>query len=227
MLSPEEWNALWLSLRVSTWAVVFGLPPAILAAYALARMPLRARWLFDTLINLPLVLPPVVTGYLLLVLLGRHGPLGAFFYNTLGIRLAFTWFAAAIAAGVVAFPLTVRAIRLAFQAVDPRLEAAARSLGASPLNAFLTVTLPLSLRGIVAGAVLGFARGLGEFGATVVVAGNIPGVTQTLPLAIYSRIQRPDGVAGGWRLVVLSIALACLALAAGEWLEHRERRRRA
>lgn len=227
MLSPEEWSAVWLSLRVSACAVVLGMPPAILVAYALARGPLRARWALDTVVNLPLVLPPVVTGYLLLTLLGRHGPVGGFLYNTFGVRVAFTWFAAAIAAGVVGFPLMVRAIRLAFQAVDPRLEAAARSLGASPVNAFCTVTLPMSLRGIVAGAVLGFARGLGEFGATIVVAGNIPGVTQTLPLAIYSRIQRPDGVSGSWRLVALSVALACLALAAGEWLEHRERRRHA
>ncbi|MDX9971481.1 MAG: molybdate ABC transporter permease subunit [FCB group bacterium] len=227
MLSPEEWSAVGLSLRVSAWAVVLGLPPAVAVAYALARGSLRTRWALDTFVNLPLVLPPVVTGYLLLVLLGRHGPLGAFVYNTFGLRIAFTWQAAAIAAGVVGFPLMVRAIRLAFQTVDPRLEAAARSLGASPINAFFTVTLPLSTRGIVAGAVLGFARGLGEFGATIVVAGNIPGITQTLPLAIYSRIQHPGGIAGSWRLVALSVALACLALAAGEWLEHRERRRHA
>lgn len=227
MLSPEEWDAVVLSLRVSLWAVALGLPPAVAIAYALARGSFRARWVLDTLVNLPLVLPPVVTGYLLLLLLGRHGPIGALFFDTFGLRMAFTWHAAAIAAAVVGFPLMVRAIRLAFQAVDPRLEAAARSLGASPLNAFITVTLPLSTRGIVAGAVLGFARGLGEFGATIVVAGNIPGVTQTLPLAIYSRIQRPDGIAGSWRLVALSVALACLALAAGEWLEMRERRRHA
>jgi molybdate transport system permease protein len=227
MLSPEEWSAVALSLWVSAWAVALGLPPAIAVAYALARGSFRARWLLDTLVNLPLVLPPVVTGYLLLLLLGRHGPLGSLLYRAFGLRLAFTWEAAAVAACVVAFPLMVRAVRLSFQSVDPRLESAARSLGAGPMDAFFSVTLPLSVRGIVAGAVLGFARGLGEFGATLVVAGNIPGVTQTIPLAIFSRIQRPDGFSGSGRLVAVSVLIACVALAAGEWLEHRERKRRA
>lgn len=227
MLNPEEASALWLSLRVSAVAVLAGMPPAVLVAYLLARGRFRARWALDTLVNLPLVLPPVVTGYLLLVLFGRRGPVGAFLYETFGIRVAFTWQAAALAAAVVGFPLMVRAVRLAFQGIDPRLESAARSLGAGPVAAFLTVTLPLGFRGIVAGAVLGFARALGEFGATIVVAGNIPGVTRTIPLAIFSQIQRPGGIADSWRLVALSILLACAALAAGEWLEHRERRRHA
>lgn len=227
MPNPETWSAVALSLRVSAVAVALSLPFAVAIAYALARWHSRARWFVDVLVNLPLVLPPVVTGYLLLVLLGRRGPLGAFLYDTLGIRVAFTWQAAAIAAAVVGFPLMVRAIRLAFQGIDPRLEAAARSLGASPLAAFFTVSLPLATRGIAAGAVLAFARGLGEFGATIVVAGNIPGLTQTIPLAVYSRIQRPGGEAEAWPLVLLSVALACAALAAGEWLEYRERRRHA
>lgn len=224
-LTAEEWTALALSLRVSLVAVVVSLPLGILAAYALARGRFWGRRLLELAVDLPLVLPPVVTGYLLLVLLGPKGPVGGAIQRWFGGRLVFNWQAAAIASAVVSFPLLVRAVRVAFEGIDPRLAAAARSLGASPVDAFLSVSLPLAWRGIVAGTVLAFARSLGEFGATIMVAGNIEGQTRTIPLALYSLTNRPGGVEQSWRLVAVSIVLAALALAASAWIERRHARR--
>jgi molybdate transport system permease protein len=220
-LTKEEWSALRLSFQVGLGAVLVSLPPGIAIAYFLARRSFVGKWLIQAIVDLPLVLPPVVTGYLLLVLLGPRGPIGSVLDNWFGVRLVFTWKAAALASAVVSFPLMVRAIRLAFQSVDPRLEMAARSLGANRTDAFLTVTVPLALRGIIAGCVLAFARSIGEFGATIMIAGNIEGKTRTIPLAIFSLVNRPDGVEQSWRLVVVSILLACAALAIGELIEKR------
>ncbi len=224
VLTEMEWNALRLSLLVASVAVLASLPVAIPLAYRLARSRSRGMWIVETLVNLPLVLPPVVTGYLLLVAFGRSSPLGGFIERVLGFSIAFTWIGAAIAAAVVGFPLMVRAIRLAFEAVDPRLELAARSLGANRLGSFLTVSLPLAKRGVIAGAVLAFARGVGEFGATIMIAGNIPGKTQTLPLAVYSLTEQPDGFAESWRLVALSVAIAAAAIVVSRWVERRQRK---
>lgn len=220
-LTREEWNALRLSFQVATSASLAALPFAVAAGYLLARFRFHGRWLIEVLVNLPLVLPPVVVGYLLLMILGPRGPLGSLLEQWLGVRIVFTWWGAAIASVVVSFPLMVRAIRITFQAVDPRLEMAARSLGAGPLRTFFTVSLPLARRGVIAGCVLGFARSLGEFGATIMVAGNIEGKTRTIPLAIYTVTNQPDGMHRSWRLVALAIALACGALAVSEWLERR------
>jgi molybdate transport system permease protein len=219
-LTADEWLALRLSFRVSLCAVLASLPPAIAAGYLLARWQSRGKWLLELAVNLPLVLPPVVTGYLLLMLFAPRGPLGGALENALGVRIVFSWMGAAIAAAVVSFPLMVRAIRLAFQAVDPRLEMAARSLGAGRFGAFFSVTLPLARSGVLAGCVLAFARSLGEFGATIMVAGNIVGETQTIPLAIFSDWNR-GADAQVWRLVTISIGLAAAALVASEWLERR------
>lgn len=227
LLSPEEWDAFSLSVRVAVCAVLLSLPFGIAVGYLFARRSFPGKSLVETAVYLPLVLPPVVTGYILLVLFGRNGPIGAFLEEAFGIRIMFTWLAAALAAAVVGFPLMVRAIRLAFEGVDPRLEAAARSLGASRIAAFFTVSLPLAFRGVAAGSVLAFARSLGEFGATIMVAGNIPGQTQTIPLAVYSFAQRPGGLETGWRLIALSVILAALALMISEWLDRRGRRRDA
>jgi molybdate transport system permease protein len=224
ILTPEELTALWLSSTVATSAASVGLPFAVAIGYLLARGAFKGRWLVEAVVNLPLVLPPVVTGYLLLVCFGPRGPIGSLFADWFGVKIVFTWSAAVLAAMVVSFPLMVRAIRLAFQSVDPRLEMAARSLGASRLSAFFSVTLPLARRGLVAGWLLAFARGLGEFGATIMVAGNIAGQTRTIPLAIYSMRSRLGGVGQCWRLVALSIILACGALAVSEWLERRQAR---
>lgn len=223
----DGWGPVGLSLWVAFWAVLCSLPPAVAIGYWLARGRSSARWAVETVVNLPLVLPPVVTGYLLLVLLGRRSPVGRFFEEVLDFRFVFTWQGAALAAAVVGFPLMVRAIRLGFQGVDPRLEKAARSLGAGRVAAFFTVSLPLAARGIVAGSILAFARGLGEFGATIVLAGNIPGETRTIPLAVFSAIQVPGGEAAAARLVAVSVLLAAAALIVGEWLEYRQRRREA
>ncbi len=221
MLTPFETEALGLSLQVAFWSVTLSLPLGLLAAWALARWQFHGKTLLNGLIHLPLVLPPVVVGYGLLVLFGRKGPLGAWLYETLGITLAFTWRGAALAAAVMAFPLMVRAMRLSLEAVDRRLEAAARTLGAGPLNVFLTVTLPLMAPGILAGAILAFARSLGEFGATITFVSNIPGETRTLPIALYTLIQTPDGEAGALRLALISVAVALLALAASEIIARR------
>lgn len=226
-LSKAERQALQLSLQVGVLAVLVSLPLAILAGYYLAQAGARGKWLLELIVDLPLVLPPVVTGYLLLVLFAPRGPIGAALEGWFGVRIVFTWIGAALAAAVVSFPLMVRAIRLAFQGIDPRLELAARSLGATRAGAFWSVSLPLARRGVLAGCILAFARSLGEFGATIMVAGNIAGVTQTIPLAIFSSANRPGGEAEVWRLVVLSVALAASALAVSEWLERRHAAREA
>ncbi len=223
-LSAAEWTAVALSLRVAFVAVLLSLPAGIAMGWSLARYEFRGKWLVETLVNLTLVLPPVVTGYLLLRMFGRQSALGTFLEQTLGVRVPFTWWAAAIASAALGFPLMVRAIRLAFQGVDPHLEEAARSLGASRVDTFFSVSLPLARGGIVAGAVLAFARSLGEFGATITFAGNIPGATQTLPLAVFSELNRADG-AGTLRLALVSVVLAAAALATSEWLERRGSRR--
>jgi molybdate transport system permease protein len=217
-LTPEEWQAVALSLRVSFWATAVSLPFGILVAYALARWTFPGKFLLNGLVHLPLILPPVVTGYLLLLTFGRRGPIGAFLDEWFGIVFAFRWTGAALAAGIMAFPLMVRAIRLSVEAVDPKLEQAAGTLGASRIWVFVTVTLPLILPGIVAGAILAFAKAMGEFGATITFVSNIPGQTQTLPSAIYAFLQVPGGEASAMRLVWVAIAVAMGALFLSEWI---------
>ena len=217
-LTPEEWRAVALSLRVSFWATLVSLPVGIAVAYVLARYRFWGRQLLNGLVHLPLILPPVVTGYLLLLTFGRKGAVGAFLDQAFGLVFAFRWTGAALAAAVMAFPLMVRAIRMAIEAVDPRLEAAAGTLGASRAWVFVTVTLPLILPGIVAGAILGFAKAMGEFGATITFVANIPGQTQTLPSAIYAYLQVPGGDEAAFRLVLVAIAIAMLALLLSEWV---------
>ncbi len=217
-LPPEAATALWLSLRVSLWATVLSLPPGLLCAWALARWRFPGHGLLNGIVHLPLILPPVVTGYLLLLAFGRRGVVGAWLYEWFGITLAFRWTGAVLAAAVMAFPLMVRAMRLAIEAVDRRLELAAQTLGAPRPLVFLTVTLPLILPGVVAGAVLAFAKAMGEFGATITFVSNIPGQTQTLPSAIYAFLQVPGGDAAAMRLVLISVAVAMGALALSEWL---------
>lgn len=221
LLTVEEWHALQLSFRVAICAALFSLPFAVAVGYFLARSRFRGRWLVEVVVNLPLVLPPVVVGYLLLVCFSPRGPVGTLLADWFGVKVVFTWWGAMLASVVVSFPLMVRAIRLTFQGIDPRLEMAANSLGAGPVRTFLTVTLPLARRGLIAGCVLGFARSLGEFGATIMVAGNIEGQTRTIPLAIYSLTNQPGGIEQSWRLVILAVVLACGALAVSEWLERR------
>ena len=223
--SPPELTAIRLSLRVAGTAVAFSLPVAVLAALALARGRFWGRQLLDVAVHLPLILPPVVTGYVLLLLLGRHGPLGSLLAETLGIVFAFRWTGAALASAVMGFPLMVRAIRLSIEAVDRRLEDAAGTLGASPLWVFASVTLPLILPGIIAGAILAFARSMGEFGATITFVSNIPGETQTLPTAIYVFTQVPGGDTGALRLTLVAVALSTAALLASELLSRRVARR--
>lgn len=225
ILSTEEWSAVLLSLQVAGVAVVSMLVPGIACGWLLARRRFPGRSLLDAAIHLPLVLPPVVVGYLLLLSIGRRGWLGGWLYEHFGLDLAFTWKAAAIASTVMGFPLLVRAVRLAVEAVDPRLEAAAATLGVGPFRVFLTVTLPLAVPGVLAGTVLAFARSLGEFGATIMVAGNIEGVTRTIPLAIFSDVQTPGGDASARRLVVIAVIVSFLALLASELLSRRLVRR--
>jgi molybdate transport system permease protein len=220
-LSPEEWTALTLSLKVAFTATLASLPLGILAAYALARGRFPGRMLLDGIVHLPLVLPPVVTGYILLVVFGRRGPVGAFLADYFGIVLSFRWTGAALACAVMGFPLMVRAIRLSFEATDVRLEAAAGTLGASPIATFFLVSLPLALPGIVVGSLLCFAKALGEFGATITFVSNIPGETQTLSAAIYTFTQVPGGDAAAWRLTWLAIGVALLALVGSELLQRR------
>ena len=224
-LSPEAATALMLSLRVSLVATLASLPVGILVAYALARGRFVGHGLLNGLVHLPLILPPVVTGYLLLLTFGRQGWIGATLWDWFGFTFAFRWTGAALAAAVMAFPLLVRAIRLAIEAVDPKLEEAASTLGASRLVVFLTVTLPLILPGIIAGAVLAFAKAMGEFGATITFVANIPGETQTLPTAIYAFLQVPGGDGAALRLVAVSVAVAMVALVVSEWLSRRVARR--
>lgn len=223
-LSAEEGNAVLLSLQVAVLATLLTLPLGIALGWVLARKDFPGKTLLETVVHLPLVLPPVVTGYFLLVLCGRRGWLGPWL-ESLGLQLVFTWQGAVVAAAVMAFPLMVRAIRQAFAGVDPRLEEAARTLGAGPLRTFFRISLPLARRGVVAGAVLAFARSLGEFGATIMLAGNIPGVTQTMPLYVYSMSNAPGGLDNSLRLVLVAVAIAFLALFLSEWLERQGTRR--
>jgi molybdate transport system permease protein len=216
----DELGVLALSLKVAFWAVASSLPLAVAAAHVLARKRFPGRMLFDAAVHLPLVLPPVVVGFALLALFGRHGPIGELL-EPLGIVFAFRWTGAALAAAIMGFPLMVRAIRLAIEAVDPRLESAARTLGASRARVFFTVTLPLAAPGVVTGALLGFARSLGEFGATITFVSNIPGETQTLPLAIYTFTQSPGQDAQALHLSILAVLLSLGALALSEWLTRR------
>lgn len=224
-LSPEEWTALRLSLRVALWATILSLPLALLVAQALARWRFPGKAVLNGLVHLPLVLPPVVTGYVLLLSFGRRGWIGQFLDQWFGIVLAFRWTGAVLAAAVMAFPLMVRAIRLSIEAVDPRLEQAAGSLGASQPWVWATVTLPLILPGVIAGAVLAFAKAMGEFGATITFVSNIPGQTQTLPSAIYSFLQVPGGEASAARLAIISVGVAMTALILSEWLARKAARR--
>ena len=224
-LSPEEWVAVRLSIKVSIWATLISLPLGILVAHVLARREFVGKSLLNGLVHLPLILPPVVTGYLLLLSFGRRGPVGSFLDQCCALVFSFRWTGAALACGVMAFPLMVRAIRLSIEAVDRKLEAAAGTLGASPMMVFATVTLPLILPGIVAGAILAFAKAMGEFGATITFVSNIPGETQTLPSAIYTFTQVPGGELGALRLTLVSIAIAMIALLASEILARRISRR--
>jgi molybdate transport system permease protein len=219
LLTSAEWSAVWLSLKVAVTATILSLPIGIALGYLLARRRFRGKSLVETALNLPLVLPPVVTGYLLLVLLGRRGWIGHYLDQWFGLHLVFTWKGAAFASALVAFPLMVRSIRVAFAEVNTRLELAARTLGAGPWETFRRISIPLARRGIIAGAVLAFARGLGEFGATIMIAGNIPGETQTIPLLIYTEANSPGGLEESVRLIVVCILIAAAALAVAEYLE--------
>ena len=220
-LTAEEWEVLRLSLKVAIWSVVGSLPFAVAAAYVLARSRLPGKTLFDAAVHLPLVLPPVVVGYFLLLVLGRRGPIGAFLDEHFGIVFSFRWTGAAVACAVMGFTLMVRAIRLSLEAVDDRLEAAARTLGAGRLRVLATITLPLALPGIITGTLLSFARSLGEFGATITFVSNIPGETRTLPLAIYTYTQVPNGDAYAMRLSVIAIVVSLGALLVSEILARR------
>jgi len=224
-LTPVEWNAVRLSIKVATVAMIASLPPGIAIALVLARGRFWGKTLLNGLVHLPLILPPVVTGYLLLLTFGKRGPAGAFLAEHFGIVFSFRWTGAALACGVMGFPLMVRAIRLSIEAVDRKIEAAAGTLGANPLWVFATVTLPLSLPGLIAGAILSFAKAMGEFGATITFVSNIPNETQTLPSAIYTFTQVPGGDDGALRLTLISIVISMAALVASEVLARRVGRR--
>ena len=225
ILSDPEWQAVFLSLKVSTVAVLCSLPLGILMAWILARCQFPGKTLLDSVIHLPLVLPPVVVGYLLLIALGRRGFIGAWLYDWFGFSFAFSWRGAVVAAAVIAFPLMVRAIRLALEAVDTKLEQAARTLGAGRWRVFFTITLPLTFPGIIVGTVLAFARSLGEFGATITFVSNIPGETRTIPSALYTLIETPGAEDAAARLCVVAIVLALLSLVASELLARWGRKR--
>lgn len=224
-LGPEEWRAVALSLRISLWATALSLPFGLVVAMLLARGEFAGRQVLNGLVHLPLIMPPVVTGYLLLLAFGRRGPIGSFLEESMGIVLAFRWTGAVLAAAIMAFPLMVRAIRLAIEAVDPKLEEAAATLGSSRLRVFLTVTLPLILPGILAGSLLAFAKAMGEFGATITFVSAIPGETQTIPSAIYALLQAPGGEGRAMKLVLVSIGVAMGALIASEIFARRMARR--
>ena len=224
-LTPDEWNAVRLSIKVASVAMLFSLPFGILIALLLARVRFWGKSIVNGVVHLPLILPPVVTGYLLLLSFGKRGPIGAFLAEHFGVVFSFRWTGAALACGIMGFPLMVRAIRLSIEAVDRRLEAAAGTLGANPLWVFATITLPLTLPGIIAGMILSFAKAMGEFGATITFVSNIPGETQTLPSAIYTFTQVPGGDAGALRLTLISIAISMAALIASEALARRVSRR--
>ena len=221
MLDATEWGIVALSLKVGGVAMAVTLPIAFALAWLLARVRFPGKVVVDAAIHLPLVVPPVVTGWLLLLAFGPNGPIGAWLQDWFGITVLFRWTGAAIAAGVMALPLMVRAMRISIEAVDRRLENAARTLGAGPWRVFWTLTLPLSIPGVLAGAVLGFARSIGEFGATITFVSNVPGETQTLPLAIYSALQQPSADALVWRLSCVSVGLSLIALIASELLTRR------
>ena len=220
-LSPAELDIVLLSLKVAACCVLVLLLPAITMAWLLARKRFWGHALLDALVHLPMVLPPVVLGYMLLVLLGRRGWIGSWLYEQFHIQLTFHWWGAVIASAVMAFPLMVRAIRQALMQVNPLFEQAAQTLGASPIKTFFTITLPLSYHGVLTGGILAFSRSLGEFGATITFAGNLEGETRTLPLAIYSLTQSPEGDAAALRLVILSVLVSVVALLASQWLERR------
>lgn len=224
-LTPEELEVLQLSLRVAFWSVFVSLPPAVAVAYLLARTSFPGKTLFDAAVHLPLVLPPVVVGFFLLLLFGRRGPVGALLDDWFGIVVMFKWTGAALAAGIMGFPLMVRAIRLSFEMIDRKLEAAASTLGAGRAGVFATVTLPLALPGVITGVLLSFARSLGEFGATITFVSNIPGETRTLPLAIYTYTQTPAGDAAALRLSAIAVLLSLAALYVSEVLVRRAARR--
>ncbi|CAM3764274.1 molybdate ABC transporter permease subunit [Xenorhabdus thuongxuanensis] len=225
MLSEYEWQAILLSLKISAIAVLFSLPFGILMAWMLARCQFVGKSLLDSIIHLPLVLPPVVVGYLLLISMGRRGVIGEFLYDWFGVSFAFNWAGAALASAVVAFPLMVRAIRLSLESIDRRLEQAASTLGAGSFKVFFTIILPLSLPGIIVGVVLAFARSLGEFGATITFVSNIPGETRTIPLAMYTLIETPGAETAAARLCVIAIVLALISLMLSEWLTRWGRKR--
>ena len=220
-LSAEELGIILLSLRVALVSVACSLPVAVAIAYALARFRFPGKTLLDAAVHLPLVLPPVVVGFALLILLGKRGPIGSWLNDWFGVVFAFRWTGAALASAIMGFPLMVRAIRLSIEAIDRRLETAASTLGASPLRVFTSITLPLAAPGILTGALLSFARGLGEFGATITFVSNIPGETETLPLAIYTFTQMPGGDAAALRLSLIAVLLSVVALIASQWLATR------
>ncbi len=222
-LTSTELNAIGLSLAVAAGSTLACVVPGIALGWLLARCQFRGKWIVDTLVHLPLVLPPVAVGYLLLIVLGRQGVVGRWLYEHLGVQLVFTWSGAVVAAAVMALPLMVRAVRLAITLVDPRLEQAAGTLGAGRLRVFLTITLPLARTGIATGVLLAFARSLGEFGATITFVGNFPGETSTIPLAMFTALQTPGGDAQAWRLMVVAMALSFMALACSEWINRRMR----
>ncbi|MBC7006324.1 molybdate ABC transporter permease subunit [Photobacterium sp. BZF1] len=225
MLTEYEVQALLLSLKIASVAVVVSLPFGVICAWLLARCQFVGKSLLDGLVHLPLVLPPVVIGYLLLVLMGRQGAVGKVLYEWFGLTFSFSWRGAVLAVAVVSFPLMVRSIRLALESVDYKLEQAARTLGASPLKVFFTITLPLTLPGVLTGAILAFARALGEFGATITFVSNIPGETQTIPLAMYSFIETPGAEDQAARLCVIAIVIALASILASEWLSRMARQR--
>ena len=225
IFTTDDWIVIRLSLTVAFFCVLISLPPGVLVGWLLARVTFRGKLLLDGLCHLPLVLPPVVTGYLLLVLLSRRSPIGSFLESVVGVTLAFDWKGAVLASAVVAFPLMLRSIRLAIEGVDPRLERAARTLGAGRVRAFFTITLQLAAPGVLVGCLLSFARSLGEFGATITFASNIPGETQTLPLAIFTSLNQPSGEAASFRLVAASVVLSFAALLGSELIARRVRRK--
>lgn len=224
-IPPEDWTAVLISLQVSLCAASLCLPAAVGAAWFLARTDWRGRWLVETLVNLPLVLPPIVTGFLLLILFSPTGWVGYPLHAWFGWDVVLTWQAAVLASLVVSFPLAVRPIQLAFQSIDADLELTARTLGAGPWATFFCISLPLAKRGLAAGWLLAFARSLGEFGATIMVAGNILGETRTIPLGVFSYVNSPDGISRAWPLVTISVLLSCFALFMGGWIERRQEAR--
>ena len=222
--SQPELNAIYLSLKVATIAILFALPVAIFIAWILSRKQFWGKQLLNGIVHLPLVLPPVVIGYLLLIVMAKRGAIGQYLWEWFGFSFSFSWRGAVLASAVMAFPLMVRSIKQAFDAIDPKLEQAARTLGASPLKVFFTLNLPLSFSGIIAGAVLGFARSLGEFGATITFVSNIPNQTQTIPAALFTFIETPNGELAAARLCAVAIVISLIALSASEWLAERQKR---